>query len=152
MNSGDQLSVASIDTNVSTRVLTAHEYKMLSILNGDFPDEPWGSWWSPCLVSLSSAGLCTKGPNYSLTPLGLAALTQKVAKERAESDAAQQTELAWMTPDLDWPNDGVANIPKTPDDPRAILRDMIDQGLVDRTIGGYLHVMLEAYRRGVIKL
>lgn len=50
------------------------------------------------------------------------------------------------------PADGAANIPADPEDPRLILRDMIDAGLVDLTIGRHLLVTLEAYRRGVIEL
>lgn len=54
--------------------------------------------------------------------------------------------------DKNWPADGLANRPATPDDPRAVLRDMIDAGLVDLAICRHLLVTLEAYRRGVIEL
>ncbi len=57
-----------------------------------------------------------------------------------------------LKPDLTWPDDGEKNVPVDPSDPRAILRDMIDAGLVDTEIGLHLYVTLEAYRRGIIEL
>lgn len=44
--------------------------KMLRILNGEMPDEQWGSWWTPCLEYLKGRGFCTRGPNYQITDKG----------------------------------------------------------------------------------
>ncbi len=50
--------------------LNEYDRKMLGILNGDFPNETWGAWWTPCLEFLSGLGLCTKGPNFQITTEG----------------------------------------------------------------------------------
>lgn len=53
--------------------LTSHERKALEILNGDRP-AVWGAWVSACLEVLAGAGLCTRGPRYSITEAGKQAL------------------------------------------------------------------------------
>lgn len=53
--------------------LTSHEIEVLEMLGGKREGQ-WGAWVSACLETLSGMGLCTRGPNYQITPAGRAAL------------------------------------------------------------------------------
>ena len=53
--------------------LNSHEIEVLEMLAGTRPGE-WGAWVSACLEALSDDGLCTRGPDYQITPEGRAAL------------------------------------------------------------------------------
>jgi hypothetical protein len=53
--------------------LNEHEVEVLEMLAGR-REIAWGAWVGACLEHLQSAGYCTRGPNYRITPAGQAAL------------------------------------------------------------------------------
>ncbi|PSJ60807.1 hypothetical protein [Pseudaminobacter soli (ex Li et al. 2025)] len=53
--------------------LCEYEIEVLRMMDGG-PELPWGAAMSAALEFLADRGLCTRGPNYRITPAGRAAL------------------------------------------------------------------------------